>query len=57
MLNPNKESRITVEEAIRHPFFEIGTIRDVMALLSKDKNEHDNCGRCRSLQNSLKLNE
>ncbi|CAD8167652.1 unnamed protein product [Paramecium pentaurelia] len=57
MLNPNKENRITVEEAIRHPFFEIGTIRDVMALLNKDKIELDNCGRCRSLQNSLKLNE
>ncbi|CAD8098330.1 unnamed protein product [Paramecium sonneborni] len=57
MLNPNQENRITVDEALQHPFFEIGTIRDVMALLNKDNVERDNCGRCRSLQNSLKLNE
>ncbi|CAK85997.1 unnamed protein product (macronuclear) [Paramecium tetraurelia] len=57
MLNPKSEGRITAEEAIRHPFFEIGTIRDVMALLSKDNIERDNCERCKSLQNSLKMNE
>ncbi|CAK74321.1 unnamed protein product (macronuclear) [Paramecium tetraurelia] len=57
MLNPRKESRITVEEAIRHPFFEIGTIRDVMALLSKDEIGLENCRRCKSLQNSLRMNE
>ncbi|CAD8183344.1 unnamed protein product [Paramecium pentaurelia] len=57
MLNPKQENRITAEEAIKHPFFEIGTIRDVMAMLNQDNNERDNCGRCKSLQNSLKTNE
>lgn len=49
MLTPNKDERISIEEALKHPFFEIGTIRDVMALLNKVKLEDDCCGRCRSL--------
>jgi calcium/calmodulin-dependent protein kinase (CaM kinase) II/calcium-dependent protein kinase len=33
MLNYDRRKRITVDDAIKHPFFEIGTIRDVMALI------------------------
>ncbi|CAD8069227.1 unnamed protein product [Paramecium primaurelia] len=57
MLNPNKSERITVEAALRHPFFEICTIKDLMAFLNKLNLEQDNCGRCRSLQSSLRLDD
>ncbi|CAK76798.1 unnamed protein product (macronuclear) [Paramecium tetraurelia] len=57
MLNPNKNERITVEAALRHPFFEICTIQDVMAFLNKLNTAQDGCCKCRSLQSSLRLDD
>ncbi|CAD8092184.1 unnamed protein product [Paramecium sonneborni] len=57
MLNPNKNERITVDAALKHPFFEISTIQDVIAFLNKLNIVQDNCGRCRSLQTSLRFDE
>ncbi|CAK81607.1 unnamed protein product (macronuclear) [Paramecium tetraurelia] len=57
MLNPNKSERITVDAALQHPFFQISTIKDVMAFINKLSVAQNNRCQDKQLQSSLKLDD
>ena len=52
MLNYDSHKRISVDDAVKHPFFGMDTIKDIITLIGSAN--LDGCGKCRSLQTSLK---